>query len=403
MYCSSSLFTLIIAVPVSHVHVQIKRLTSGPHACSHVQVLLHIADAPCHGLQYHDSGVGDNHPDGDPINKPNEILEHLHTKKIQYYFGYIKKQATNKMISEFDGILSKLSGESGYIKQLDATNPESVKELVFNSLKESITKTLTSLYHVPKGLIELDLNVPNWDDDIEEEKGIITPPVRSDLTENEIILCLPSVKATVKRGTQPFAMGTCRYVYHGYIVDTHTHVVLKENKSDTYFKRYLENYHAHLTALVYAKQFNRDKPSTAESLKFVSPSLLEIKEDSKWRHFCVEPYIEGAYQKFNSNAGYVAESSQINDVLQAFSHYTWQKSGKRLIVCDLQGVVTESGILLTDPSIHSCNEELLRYGATNLGSKGIETFFATHTCNTVCKEMKLQPYSSSVVHLDSST
>ena len=358
-----------------------------------MQVLIHIADAPCHGLEYHDSSVGDSHPDGDPSNNPTELLEKLHSKQIQYYFGYITKQATDKMISEFNGILFSLSEESNYIKQLDATNPESVNELAFNSLNESITKTLSSFNHISKELIVLDSSIPKWDA-VKGEKAIITPHVRSDLTEKEILqhVCLPSVVATIKRGTRPFAMGSCRYVYHGYIVDTLTHVVLKENKGDTNIKRYLENYHAHLTALVYAEQFNKEKPVTAESIQFVSPSVLQIKEGSKWRHFFVELYIDGVYQKFNSNAGYVAQSSKINDVLQAFSHYTWQKSGKRFIVCDLQGIVTESGVLLTDPSIHSQNKQLLRYGSTNLGSKGIETFFGTHTCSIVCREMKLQPY-----------
>ncbi|KAL5477847.1 hypothetical protein EMCRGX_G024696 [Ephydatia muelleri] len=357
------------------------------------KVLIHIADAPCHGQMYHDSNVGDSYPDGDLTINPSDLLDCLYKQHIQYYFGYIKKQATEKMIAVFNGILCKYSGESCYIKELDATNPESVEVLVFNSLEESITKTLSFSGHIPKGLVELDPHVPNWDDEVASEKGIITPSVRPTLTENEVILCLPSVLATVKRGTQPFAMGTCRYAYHGYIVDTNTHVVLKENKNDTRFKRYLENYHAHLTAVVYAMQFNREKPDTVEAIHFVSFSLLEIKGNSGWKHFSVEPYIEGEYVKFNNNAGYVAKSSKMNDTLQAFSHYTWQKSGKRFIVCDLQGVVTKSGALLTDPSIHSCTEELLRYGPTNLGAEGIETFFSHHKCSTVCIEMKLQPYS----------
>ena len=295
------------------------------------------------------------------------------------------------MISEFNSILNTLSGEIAYIRQLDATNPESIKGLVIKSLEESITKTL-SINQKPKGVIELDPNVPNWDV-VAEEKGNITPPVHPNLTENEIKLCFPSIVARIKRGTVPFAVGSCRYVYHGYIIDTNTHVVLKENMRDTSFKRYLENHHAHLTAMVYANHFNRDKPVTTVSLQFVSPSLFEIKENSKWRVFSVEPFIDGSYEKFNNNAGYVAESSKIGDVVQAFCHYTWQKSGKQFIVCDLQGVVTGSGVLLTDPCIHSCSEKLLCYGKTNLGPDGINTFFRNHRCNAVCTEMILQPYS----------
>jgi elongation factor 2 kinase len=46
---------------------------------------------------------------------------------------------------------------------------------------------------------------------------------------------------------------------------------------------------------------------------------------------------------------------------QAFSHFTYEHSRGRILVCDIQGV----GDTWTDPQIHSCNSE--GYGKGNLG------------------------------------
>ena len=319
----------------------------------------------------------------------------MYSQQIQYYFGYIKKTDTDKMIAQFNDILCHLGGGRTYIAQLDATDPKLVEKLVFDSLKESISKTLTrcTITCPPKesGMPKLEVSV--------EERGLITPPFKPNVTVNEIHLILPCLMTNVQRCPDSFAEGKCRLAYHGIIVDTKEHIVLKENKDEIELKRYLESYHAHITAMVYAAMFNNEKPPDVENLQFVSPSLFLTKmSDSKWKCFFVEPYIKGDFKKFNNNGGYVFKApsemelaSRISDALQAFSHYSWHKSQHKILVCDLQGVMTEKGALLTDPSIHSCTEDLF-YGSTDLQSPGMDTFFTSHKCNRVCKAMKLEPY-----------
>lgn len=46
---------------------------------------------------------------------------------------------------------------------------------------------------------------------------------------------------------------------------------------------------------------------------------------------------------------------------QAFSHFTWDLSSHRLVICDIQGV----GEHFTDPQIHS--EDGISFGVGNLG------------------------------------
>ena len=92
----------------------------------------------------------------------------------------------------------------------------------------------------------------------------------------------------------------------------------------------------------------------------------------------------GTFEKFNSNNGW---SSGLDPLMQAFSHWTYHVTGRKLLVCDLQGHrgTPESGktylgkkryYLLTDPAINSAARQ---YGMNDLGQKGIDAFFHRHT------------------------
>ena len=54
-----------------------------------------------------------------------------------------------------------------------------------------------------------------------------------------------------------------------------------------------------------------------------------------------------------------------------------------MVLCDLQGAIYRDGVVLTDPVILSRNES---YGVTDLGARGISTFFGRHVCNQFCEE-----------------
>ena len=85
-----------------------------------------------------------------------------------------------------------------------------------------------------------------------------------------------------------------------------------------------------------------------------------------------------------------------HEVAQAFSHFTYWASGRKRLVCDLQGVFDEKENVLrfSDPVIHYYNphrkDRRQVHGRTDRGGKGVAMFFETHReehCGHLCKLM----------------
>ena len=79
-------------------------------------------------------------------------------------------------------------------------------------------------------------------------------------------------------------------------------------------------------------------------------------------------------------------------VPQAFSHFSYEHSCGKQLVCDLQGVWNpEDGFVLTDPVVHNISSTGHKHenGATDKGVDGVKRFFQTHKCGPLCSKMLL--------------
>ena len=76
------------------------------------------------------------------------------------------------------------------------------------------------------------------------------------------------------------------------------------------------------------------------------------------------------------------------DIPQAFSHFTYRFTKRKLLVCDLQGVLssgTTPEFEFTDPVVHfNSNSRRNVFGRTDRGYEGIKDFFKTHKCSPLC-------------------
>eukprot|EP00933_Yihiella_yeosuensis_P077337 TRINITY_DN8773_c0_g1_i2.p1 TRINITY_DN8773_c0_g1~~TRINITY_DN8773_c0_g1_i2.p1 ORF type:complete len:771 (-),score=116.95 TRINITY_DN8773_c0_g1_i2:341-2536(-) len=222
----------------------------------------------------------------------------------------------------------------------------------------------------------------------------------------------------VVRRTQPYMRGGMRLVY-GFQDEK---VVSKNDASWMVAKlsRYVDEAlnarptieaHAKSTAVAryFAACFNkrlRTLEQAAESARsatlfFVPCFVYEVLKDqakygaSQPLCFAAERYLPGIFVKYNSNNGYVSEEKlRHQEVVNAFLHFTFQASGRKLIVADLQGVARDFEVLLTDPQVLSMSGE---FGPGDLRARGFHSCLMSHRCGPTCKRLGLQPINAAVL------
>ena len=142
------------------------------------------------------------------------------------------------------------------------------------------------------------------------------------------------------------------------------------------------------------------------TIDFLDCYVMQLRNetDSDFSALLVEKMLDHEkYKKFNNNDGYVLSSSgknaklgnnadtsfSIDDIPQAYSHFTYLASQRKFLVCDLQGVLNtdvEPPVFeLTDPAIHYSEMTSRKdFGRTDRGEHGIQDFLETHECSNLC-------------------
>lgn len=190
----------------------------------------------------------------------------------------------------------------------------------------------------------------------------------------------------------PFAQGSFRWVGKGRYTDGERLGQLCAVKwfksgavfSDDYFSLDIK---AVKGALKFARRFNAEK-ITDKPIKVNLASVWSIFSGPRTgQKVLVEPFIQN-YEKFNSNSGWNDESTNWGSIMQALSHFSYHVSGGNYVLCDIQGGVYNTAVVLSDPVILSRNRE---FGVTDLGPDGISTFFSGHVCNKYCRRDWIKP------------
>eukprot|EP01006_Ploeotia_vitrea_P024130 TRINITY_DN56869_c0_g1_i1.p1 TRINITY_DN56869_c0_g1~~TRINITY_DN56869_c0_g1_i1.p1 ORF type:complete len:690 (+),score=46.21 TRINITY_DN56869_c0_g1_i1:168-2072(+) len=204
----------------------------------------------------------------------------------------------------------------------------------------------------------------------------------------------------VKIESKEMGRGALRSVYRCLIRDPDSCNIMWRNATPLVAKLYIDGAHdrddyrndvkMQMVAKQYATWFNKEEKAPSQ-IDFVEASYIKLLDRNPQQRYAIESFIDGTYAKFNTNAGSLTvstETGRVRSTPQAFSHYTFERSGKKELVVDIQGV----GALYTDPQI--VTESGKEYGDGNIGLAGFALFFHAHRCNHVCKAMGLTPFDT---------
>jgi len=196
---------------------------------------------------------------------------------------------------------------------------------------------------------------------------------------------------TVSLAKMPFDQGGTRLVYKMQELDEQGNVIqdcvakfldqmrfMQQGIGPITKQMYFDDAMTQIVAQHYAELFSQKNPP--KGVRFLDAWVLELVSRPGKPLCNVEPLLKGAYCKHNNNDG---ATFSARHTPQAFSHFTYEASKHKLLVCDIQGVDDH----YTDPQVHTRSGK--GFGLGNQGLLGFQKFLASHTCNPLCQMVGL--------------
>ena len=167
-------------------------------------------------------------------------------------------------------------------------------------------------------------------------------------------------------------------------------VLVEKMLDDTRYQKWNSN-NGFVDGLKAAAQRQPKKISTS-----FTPTLDPVYEFEEAEEEAEEDVVDASARRGNPlyTVQHGSRTTAASDMPQVFSHFSYWNSQRKMLVCDLQGVLDDSTtppvFELTDPVIHKYSESGRKnvYGRTDRGKKGIDDFWKTHVCTSLCHLLK---------------
>lgn len=391
----------------------LQAVASLPWNPNDIHVCLWSGDAPGHGL--HDGSVGDNYPGGDKngLDVPG-MCKKLHEKDISLAFGRLTPQ-TDVMIEMFKkGLIAVGAPEMPQVTLDPARKRDFADALLGMMMTSAGQSRSTGTGTIPSRRREVAKSVGDAAvmRSYAGKMGLMQPitiassgvATNGSLIANfvvggaltqliKILQTSPPLKfedASIRVDPGYFAAGGVRFAYHCVV---NRKCVAKDFQHAAMNRR--ENHVSEMCGLSVASYmaalFCHALELPMNRFRYVASQLFIDGATSSTAScttcFSIEELLEGNFEKWNSNAGFVKNTPEAM-LPNAFSHFTYNVSEGKLMVLDLQGTQDGDAYILTDPAVQTIRDISFQ-NPTNVGEPAMEQFFQAHKCNEYCARLKL--------------
>ena len=154
------------------------------------------------------------------------------------------------------------------------------------------------------------------------------------------------ITSKIRIAPAPFAEGAMRYAFQMQDCDLSEKYVVKVPKNLNPKSYNLEEMKSDIEAMFVCShvvnEFNEKLIATIDSrylVEFVHSFIYEILDEGvPFKYYYGENFIQGKYEKFNNNAGYVNNTGQDANqslIAQTLSHFSWQLTQGYLMIVDI--------------------------------------------------------------------
>ena len=402
---------------------------------SSTRVVVHIADAPCHGRDFHELNYKKDsfYYEKSKGDADYEVLfESFKRRMLNYVFLKINK-LTDKMFERFQAIYKRSGDKNSDLLFLHDTIKNDAAhfiKVVASHIGTSISITIRQTFKPTKDFVmpikekevealleadkeddkeaadavvegkksyekylifsdEVEYVEPKWEmekffnEEIHAKIYYLYNENRiKNIIQNKVTFSKETAAMVIK--TKPFAKGGFNLAYYckatPQISNKYYNMVLKRPVGHFDKAYYFSALKKNTMAITISNQFNKllGLSKIPENERIYFTRVLVAKYAKKY--YMLEAFIEGEIEKYTNNFTFVNERVPL---MSAFSHFSYEFTKGKYMVADLQG----SNNLLTDPVIHSFNIEFPNQG--DMGLKGMLAFFRYHECNHYCKVLHL--------------
>ncbi|KAL4429264.1 hypothetical protein ABPG74_013570 [Tetrahymena malaccensis] len=423
-----------------------------------LNLLIWIADSPCHGEEFHDDTVNDHYPE-DSGEVLKNLFKQICEKDIDIYF-YKIDETTNKMIQILNGFVFKFDKQLKQQQFQDSNFSQNVLKSYFNSQSDSAfgeffkyVKQLSKTNQLPNAqkikqqikdyqqkiiiqsenfeikdfklnqLIQED-HITNIDDIDTNETEFTCYKFKLNKNVNKIELEQKQSK-TFSVSQVIIGQGAFKETYLAQDQKSGNLYALKKFKESNQFDfdNFLIEYYIQLIAENIRDDFidklkKKTEKALHKELKIFFDEQLIVQDESNNQFYMME-LAKNGFKKYinNDQTKLNTQNKNQQELFQSFLHYSFEFSNYDFILSDIQGF----GNTLNDISIHSqkfidqfkTNEEpqlqqqffnnqsvnMQEFEIntpiySNMGNLGIVLFFNQHKCNKYCKYLDLQTFDS---------